>query len=115
MKNQLVIIGIVVILGSIVFSGCSGNTYTSSADIQRNPNGYINQTVVLKGQYFGEGQLGVKDSTGSFPLVIPITVKTPTPFVIGGVYVFTGIVRYGYTTKTMETGLYLEVTKIETL
>lgn len=118
MKKQLVIIGIVAILVCVGLSGCNGNSngniYTSTGNIRNHPNSYINQTVVLKGQYFGEKALYFIDSGGSFPITIPSNVQKPTPFVNNGIYVFTGIVRYGTIPNSSTSGLYLEVTKIET-
>jgi hypothetical protein len=90
------------------------NTLQQGA-IRNSPNRYINQTVVLLGQYFGEGALGFMGSSGSFPIIIPNNAQKPTPLVSGGTYKFTGIVRYGYVANPLfTTGLYLEVTKIET-
>ena len=119
MKKQLVIIGIVTLLVCVGLSGCNGNNngniYTSTGDISNHPNSYINQTVMLKGQYFGEKALYFIDIGGPFPITIPSNVQKPIPFVNNGTYVFTGIVRYGTIPNSSTSGLYLEVTKIETI
>jgi hypothetical protein len=121
MKKQLVIIGIVAILVSVVLSGCNGFGTTSIKEILEHPNRYINQTVVIMGKYLDYGtedgirEGNVTDEQNAFIFIkIPSSVGRPDPFVTTAKYKFTGIVRYGELYKYAREGPYLEVTKIET-
>lgn len=132
MKKQSVIKAIIVMLAVIIaisailvyveLSGYNGIGVTSIKDIQEHPNRYINQTIIITGTFnrysdivivtiFDTGM--VTDESGKINIMIPNNVKQPTPFDQFAKYRFTGIVQYGEVYYT-GSGIYLEVTKIET-
>jgi len=58
--------------------------------------------------------MNTKEGVSTIYAVDSNSVIKPTPLVSGSEYKFTGIVRYGTMPNTVMSGLYLEVTKIET-
>jgi hypothetical protein len=111
MKKQLVILGILALLGTIGLSGCQQPSQeTSISDILTHPNRYLNQTVTISGATYDTWIWAEDGSTMRIQILSDAT--KPTPFIQGADYKVTGIIRYGSITGSLMT--YMEVTKIET-
>ena len=129
MNKQLIIIGIIVLL-VVVLSGCVEQTNTeqnnnelseiSLKDISEHANKYINQTVIVRGEYWRSYNATVYRIYDIIPDGISMLAKEtnditkPALFVLHSQYKFTGIVRYGeLPSLSIGSELYLEVSKIE--
>jgi len=106
MKKQLLVVGIVLVLIAVVFSGCTEQENTISiADILQNSSQYIDRNVTIKGSLGGEQSVStteinglpvhstlftVADGSSSIKGFIRSTVSRPTSWDIN--YLWTGLV-----------------------
>jgi hypothetical protein len=118
------IVGIIIILLAVGLSGCNqqqsqSSGITSSNEILSNPNIYINHSITVQGQYYGNES---SFFTSNYMIMCPSSlyainsdnVDTPTPLVYGATYKFTGNVKFGHLPDSFLTDIvFLEVTKIE--
>ncbi|MCJ7571302.1 MAG: hypothetical protein MUO82_05450 [Candidatus Thermoplasmatota archaeon] len=102
MKKQLMLVGIIVILLTVGFSGCNEIGLTHIGDLQANPGKYLGKEVKVKGEV---NFTHISDDKGHSFLL-------RTEIGLSGQYYLTGIVKYA---SSADNYYYLDVTKTDAI